>query len=213
MLNKRPLYFLLLSLLLFPFPIATRAQTSIFSPYSIYGVGDLQSSGFAQNMAMGKIAYGLRSPSHINFSNPASYTSFKLQSFVFETGVLSNTVKLISDDTSQTINNTSLAYLSFGFPVTKWWGSSFGLRPYSNVGYKVSNSDDIPDIGPVTYEYESSGGLNQFYIGNAFKLKSFSFGFNASYLFGPIENIRTEEFDSTHIFDLFIRESTDIGGI
>jgi len=211
--NKKSLYFLLISLLLSPFPIVTIAQTGTFSPYSRYGIGDLQSSGFVQNMAMGKIAYGLRSPAHINFSNPASYTSFSPQSFVFETGVLSNTVKLITDDTTQTANHTLLAYLSFGFPVTKWWGSSFGLRPYSNVGYKVSDRDDIPEIGPVTYEYEGSGGLNQFYIGNAFKLKSFSFGFNASYLFGPIENIRTVEFDSTNIFDLFVRESTNIGGL
>lgn len=162
-------------------------------------------------MAMGEIAYGLRNPVNINFSNPASYTSFNSQSFVFETGVLSNTVKLITNDTAQTINNTSLAYLSFGFPVTKWWGGSFGLRPYSNIGYKVSDEDTI--AGGVTYEYEGSGGLNQFYIGNAFKLGSFSFGFNASYLFGPIENTRTVEFDSTNIFDLYIRESTNIGGL
>ncbi|MFH1319879.1 MAG: hypothetical protein ABII90_04395 [Bacteroidota bacterium] len=201
------------------FPLIVISQINTYSPYSRYGIGDLQSCGFAQNMAMGGIAYGLNSPYHINLSNPASYASFELQSFVFATGVSSNIVKISSNDTAQNINNTSLAYLAFGFPVTKWWGCSFGLRPYSTIGYKVSDSghEAINEIGKpvetgkVNYLYQGSGGLNQFYIGNAFKLKNFSFGFNASYLFGPIENMRIATFDTSNIFDFFIDESTKIG--
>src|SRR3989304_1577353 len=155
MLSRSLFYYLLISLC--PFPCVTIAQTGTYSPYSRYGIGDLQGSGFAQNTAMGGIAYALNSPYHINLSNPASYTSFNQQSFVFETAVLSNPVKLITDDTIQTANNTSLAYLSFGFPVTKWWGSSFGLLPYSNVGYKVSSVEDLPGIGTFTHEDYGSG--------------------------------------------------------
>jgi hypothetical protein len=185
------------------------AQTRISSPYSRYGIGDMQNNKYLRNISMGGISYAFRSPYCVNYANPASYTALDTMSFVFETGVYSNLVQLSSEALSQKSNYTSLACIVFGFPVTKWWGASIGLLPYSSVGYKISDSAQIDNIGKTKYLYEGSGGVNQFYIGNAFKIiKNLSVGFNVAYLFGSLDKTNTVFFpDSINSFDLRLLNS------
>ncbi len=185
------------------------AQTRISSPYSRYGLGDLQNNKYMRNISMGGVSYGFRSPNSVNYANPASYTAFDTTSFVFETGVNSSFVQLTTTDLSQKSNYTSLSYLVFGFPVTKWWGASMGLLPYSSMGYKISSYETLADIGKTKYLYEGSGGLNQFYIGNAFKVKNLSFGFNTTFVFGSLDKMRTVTFpDSLTFLSLHLKNST-----
>ena len=189
-------------------------QTRISSPYSRYGIGDLQNNKYLRNISMGGISYAFRSPYGVNYTNPASYTALDTMSFVFETGAYSNLVQLNSEALSQKSNYTSLAYLVFGFPVTKWWGASMGLLPYSSVGYKISdeNTPLNPNIGKTSYLYEGSGGVNQFYIGNAIKInKNLSVGFNAAYLFGALNKTSTVSFpDSVNFLALRLRNTTRV---
>ena len=188
------------------------AQTRISSPYSRYGIGDLQNNKYLRNISMGGISYAFRSPNSVNYTNPASYSALDTMSFVFETGVYSNLVQLNSNALSQKSNYTSLAYLVFGFPVVKWWGASIGLLPYSSVGYKISDEEILQGIGRTRYIYEGSGGVNQFYIGNALKItKNFSVGFNAAYLFGYLNKTGTVSFpDSINFLSLRLRNSRSV---
>ncbi|MBC8146687.1 MAG: hypothetical protein H8E98_01745, partial [Bacteroidetes bacterium] len=192
------------------------AQTRISSPYSRFGIGDIYNSYNARSLAMGGIGFSLQSDRYINFLNPASFAGFKARSFVFEGGINSNFVKLETDNKSQKSNYTSLGYLAFGFPVTKWWGSSFGLLPYSNIGYKISSNDSLQNIGNVNYKFEGEGGINRLYWGNSFELidSTLSIGFNASYLFGSLDRIRTAVFlDSLNYFDIKITDSRIVNGV
>lgn len=162
-----------------------------------------------RNISMGGISYGFRDSTTVNFSNPASYTAFDTMSFVFETGVNSHFVELSTNDLSQGSNYTSLSHLVMGFPVTKWWGASIGLLPFSSVGYKISDYETQPSIGKIKYLYEGSGGLNQFYAGNAFRIKNLSVGFNAAYIFGTLDKLRTVTFpDSVNILAVRLKNST-----
>ena len=185
------------------------AQIIISSPYSRYGIGDLQNNKYLRNISMGGISYGFRNPNGVNYINPASYTAFDTNSFVFETGVNSQFFQLKTTDFAQFSNYTSLAYLVFGFPVTKWWGASMGLLPFSSVGYKISTYETNPQFGEINYLYEGTGGLNQFYIGNAFRLKNLSIGFNAAYVFGNLGKQTTVSFpDSNNYLGLQLNNST-----
>jgi len=191
------------------------AQNRISSPYSRFGIGNLFNNANTYNLSMGGTAYALRSPMHVNAANPASYTAFDSTSFVFEGGLISNFSTLKTDLLSQKSNYTSLSNLLFGFPVTDWWRSSFGLVPFSNVGYKIVSNNitsidslysEYPDsVFKLSYQdkYEGSGGINQVYWGNAFKLnKNLSIGINATFLFGSIEKISATEFpDSATYFN------------
>jgi len=172
-------------------------QTRISDPYSRFGIGDIQNSISAENVGMCGIKYAYRSPFNINYSNPASYSSLSKNSFVFDGGILSNSDNLSTTSLKQNNNYTCLNHLLFGFPITKWWASSFGLTPISRIGYNISSTSH-DSIGDVMHQYEGSGGINQFYIGNAFHYKDFSIGVNSSYLFGYLNNTQTVYFPTDY---------------
>ena len=216
------LHFIFISFLIFEGD-DSYGQRFTSSPYSRYGIGELNTTGLAPAVGMGNstIAYlnDTISPYFINISNPASYSQLRLTTI--DAGVLSNTIKIESADTSKIVNNTSIAYLAFGFPITKKWGMSAGLMPYSSVGYIITDTKNIDNIGNVDYSYKGTGGINRAYLGNSFSLFSnllprkdrLSFGFNASYLFGSINNERTNSFGSTGYYDTRITRSINISDI
>jgi len=178
---------ILFSLFLLLFTMPLLAQIRISSPYSRFGIGDISENNNAWNMSMGQVSYAFQSQYHVNYSNPASYIGFDSTSFVFEGGFAADFVQLTSSFQTVSRNYASLGYLLFGFPITKWWRSSLGLVPYSDVGYNVANYETYPNIGDVLRIYSGSGGLNRLYWGNAFKIiKGLSIGFNFSYIFGSM---------------------------
>lgn len=163
------------------------SQIRITSPYSRFGVGDISENNNAWNLSMGQTSYAFRSPYHINYSNPASYSAFDSTSFVFEGGFNADVVQLTSNFQTVNRNYASLGYLLFGMPVTKWWRTSIGLVPFSDVGYNVANYEVYPNIGGVLRIYSGEGGINRLFWGNAFRIfKNLSIGVNASYLFGSM---------------------------
>ncbi len=141
------------------------------SPYSRFGIGDFQQNGSIINSGMGGGGIGMRNdsliPQYFNFANPASLTSNNF--VVYEVSLLSTTVQLQNASDKAIFNRTTLGNFSLAFPVTKWWGAGFGLVPYSAVGYNVTSSDSLDGIGPVTYKYEGSGGVNQVFLSNGFR--------------------------------------------
>jgi len=168
------------------------SQSVTTSPYSRYGIGEIKENIFSQNFSMGGLSTALQNdtvtPFNINMANPASFPYVRLTTF--ESGLTSNTSKLFSKGQTQLTNATSLGYIAFAFPVTKWWGSGFGMQPLSSVGYNVIDSKNVDSIGVVNYVYNGVGGINKVFWSNGFKIKDWSFGANASYLFGLIENTR-----------------------
>jgi hypothetical protein len=181
---------LLVFITVFQFAFSVFSQSVTTSPYSRYGIGEINDKGYAQSFSMAGLGTAIQNdtltPFNINLSNPASFPYTRLTTF--ETGLTSNTSKLTSPGQTQVTNATSFGYIAFAFPITKWWGSGFGLQPMSGVGYNVTDSKNIDSIGTVNYVYNGSGGINKVFWGNGFKVGGLSFGANASYLFGLIEH-------------------------
>jgi hypothetical protein len=195
----------------------SRAQTSTSSLYSRYGLGDLQYSGFANVNAMGGVSYGFQNdslaPYYINISNPASHATYRLTAF--DVGVVDQFTQLQTSTQVTSTNRAALAYLAFAFPVTKWWGGSFGILPFSNVGYKVNTSSDADtNIGTVHYAYEGSGGLNEIYLANGFRFGNLSAGIHASYLFGQLNQVSRDSFpDLTNAFSTKVSEMREFNDV
>ncbi len=163
---------------------------------------------------MGGISLGYNPPFNLNISNPASYSSLSLTTF--ETAVSFNQFQLKTAAKTENINNSSLSYFAFGFPVkSKKWGTCFGLLPYSNVGYSISDAKTNADGDEELHTYHGSGGLNQFFVGNGFSpFKNLSIGANASYLFGVINQERTIEYPHlAHYFNTRVTEATSVGAV
>lgn len=187
------------------------AQNASSSPYSRFGIGDLQFNGFAKNTGMGGISYGLQHPFNLNIGNPASYSAISLTTY--EVGVNLSLNELETNAFKQRNHTTSFSYFAFGFPVkSKKWGLGFGLLPYSNVGYSINDSRTNVLNATEIHTYKGSGGLNQFFFSNGVSLaKNFSAGLTASYLFGVLNQDRTVEFEDPSFFNTQLSNSTAVG--
>lgn len=214
MLKKNKRLAIITALLLIMHTFSTYAQLRISSPYSRYGLGEIQSSRYSKLMSMGGAGYAINDSLSLNLSNPASLAFFSKGSFMTEVGLASTFTNIRTSSQSQQFNNnTSLGYLAFGFPVMRSWGTSISLSPYSNIGYKLLINDSLENIGEVSHTYEGSGGLNKFCLGNGIKiLPNLSLGMNISFLFGTINQNRSVYFDEqSNIFSTRIKNTTVIG--
>lgn len=172
------------------------AQVTSSSPYSQFGLGDLKGSFLPQNRAMGGISMGIRKPGmydNINLANPASYSTFALTTF--DVGASMDLRKLSKSGVNGSSEfNSTLSHITFGIPVNKFSAISFGLVPYSDLGYQFKNTA-VLDTNDVEYIYGGEGGLSKAYFGYGFRIgNNLSLGFNLGYLFGSLKENRAIEF-------------------
>jgi hypothetical protein len=187
-----------------------QGQIQINSPYTRYGAGALVENGLDPRLtAMGGLGYGLQANNLINTANPASYAAFDSVSFIFDGGIFGMITQLQTSQQTDQGDYISLSHLMFGFPVTKWWKTSFGILPFSFVGYDIYAFEDMEEGPDIENVYRGSGGYNQLYWGNAFLItKKLSIGFNLKYMFGSIYRSRGITFpDSVEIKNTFIKGS------
>jgi hypothetical protein len=192
--------YLLLLLLISLHYYSVNAQNITNSIYSRYAYGTETFKGFANNIAMGGTGVAQRGPWQINYFNPASNAALKLTSF--NAGISANYVQQ-STVTDTIVNKTgSFGYMAIGFPLTKWWGLSFGLLPYSGVGYKVTDTTAFNKRNIIN-NYKGSGGLNKLYLANGFNpfkifsdsiMQGFAIGVSTEFNFGSITNEESNSF-------------------
>ena len=144
------------------------AQSGTNSPYSQYGLGELsdQTSGF--NRGMNGLGLGFREHNQMNYINPASYSALDSLSFIFDMGISGQLTNFKENSRKVNAKNADLEYVQAGFRAARHLGVSFGVLPFTNVGYDYSFSGTVNgDANNTTYtnEYSGSGGLHQVYLG------------------------------------------------
>jgi len=195
--------------------ISAKAQVDYRSPYSRYGIGDITSTNHPVRMSMGGLTMAIRDGNLINSDNPASYTELDTLSFVFDGGVAERLSTWETVNISEQTEYSSLGYITLGFPITRWLKTSFGLKPYSNVGYSIADERNLEDISSMTQIFEGEGGLNDFYLGIGAQLtKNLSLGVNATYTWGNINLSRYVTFpDSSYYWDTQVSDKRSISDI
>lgn len=163
--------------------IVVSAQEGTSSPYSFYGLGDLKFNGTHDVRSMGGLSIAYDSI-HLNLLNPASYSRLKITNFVV--GGTTTFNNLSNEEKRETAQRTSLDYLAVGLPLGKF-GATFGVMPFSSVGYKIQNQttegDDIRNS-----RYQGEGGINRVFAGFGYNISNdFSVGVDMQYNFGTIE--------------------------
>ncbi len=146
---------------------ASQAQILTSSPYSRYGLGELNLPTFATPSAMGGsfIAYHLDStttPVFINQANPAGLSGLRFATL--ELGGQAQFTKISNAGTSLNKRNVNFSYASLGFPLGKAGGAAFGIMPYSSVGYKINSTEEVSNIGTLNYQFDGEGGLNKAFV-------------------------------------------------
>lgn len=166
------------------------AQSGTNSPYSQYGLGVLsdQTSGF--NRGMNGLGLGFRENNQVNFINPASYSSMDSLMFLFDAGLSGQITSFKENGKTLNAKNADFEYVVAGFRAFKHVGVSFGILPYTNIGYNYSVSDYLDGDHNTVYtnSYSGSGGIHQVYFGLGWEfMKGISVGANVSYLWGDYE--------------------------
>jgi hypothetical protein len=198
------------------------AQQSINSVYSRYGLGKEDFGGFTPQRSLGGIASGVRSSTYMNYDNPASLTSLALTTF--QAGINGQNVWQQQGDEKLEDRQGYFGFLSIGFPVKKWWGTSAGLIPFSRMGYNYADTT-IQQTYRVRNFTSGNGGVNKVYWHNGispFKwfsdsLKSdLSIGLGGSYVFGYLSQMRQLTFlntDTSHHHGTSIGRETTVRGL
>lgn len=183
---------ILFSIILFFCIANTFGQNNTGTPYSQYGIGLLQDN-YGPYTAMGGVAAAMRDNNNINFLNPASYTALDSNRFYFQLGINGEYVDIATNKDHGNYRVAQNAALTMGLRLFKNTYASFGFNERSDIGYDLLYTQMIS--GDELYKYnlhiQGEGGLNDVYFGAAHKLRNFSIGFNAAYVFGKIEKQQT----------------------
>ena len=165
-----------------------------YSPYSIFGIGDISRQGTSFNKSMGGVGIATRNNRFINYMNPAALTARDPLSFMADFG-LSQKNTIYRQGDMRSANNTFNIYdFMMSFPI--WKSSAFvvGITPFSDVGYNFSHIEEDQDIigqtGNIEYDSYGNGSVYQIFLGaGATFWKNFSVGAEMIYYFGNVDKI------------------------
>ena len=188
------------------------AQSGTNSPYSQYGLGLLsdQSQGFSRGM--NGAAIGLRQGNVANTLNPASYSAVDSMTMIFDAGMSGQITNFKEGGMKVNANNANFEYIVGLFRLVKGVGVSFGVLPYSNVGYKYTSSTYLDHTnGTVTETFTGEGGFHQAFVGvGAQVFPNLSLGVNAAYLWGDVDRSVVSS-STTYINSLAKNYSVSVG--
>ena len=188
------------------------SQSDFSSPYSLYGIGEENSSFFGGFSGMGNTGIAFKDPFTINKSNPASLTSIAPNTFLYELGLNTTYSKKTTNSTSQNNFDYNMAHLAMAFQIKDYWKMNVGLVPYTKVSYEV----DVNQVVEGTTLYlntnvTGSGGINEVFWGNGVRLsKNLSLGLELSALFG---NISQEKYIVYGLQSATINETSNYFGL
>ncbi|MBR5300450.1 MAG: hypothetical protein IKU36_09410 [Bacteroidales bacterium] len=170
-----------------------------YSPYSIYGIGDLSKEGTAYNKSMGGVGIANRNNRFINVQNPAAVTARDTLSFMADFGLVQSN-NLYRQGNIRSAHNTFNIYdFIMTFPIYRSSAFKVGLMPYSDMGYDFSSYEKNPEIigntGNITYDSNGSGSVYQAFFGAGVTFwKRLSVGADLIYYFGNLDKITNMDY-------------------
>lgn len=180
-------------------PVALKAQEislNAFSPYTMYGVGELHTPGTVAQRSMGGVGVAMQSNLVYNPLNPAALGNMMQQSFIFNFGLEGQNFYAKQGDTKTSFNSFNVRDIAIQFPITKRLAMSASVTPYSSVGYRIlteeKNPDVLADIGYVDYYYTGEGSITEAKLAMGWEpFKRFYIGASAMFYIGDIDRYNT----------------------
>jgi hypothetical protein len=187
----------------FPFLLAlftffyAGAQSITADPASFYGLGEMSSRGHGIFDALGKNTINVFDSSVLNHYNPATYNRLSKGATLYTVSLHSRQSWYSNASTQQFAATPMVEQFTLGFKIRKQMGMSFGLRPFSARGYRISETA-FTGLDSIAYNYSGKGAIQDLYLGYSFGIiekpqTKWAIGANASYLFGTLINERSSE--------------------
>ena len=199
--NKR-IIFIFLFLIACLHTEAQDGAHSAYSPYSIYGIGDISKQGTAFNKGMGGTGIATRNKRFINYLNPASVTARDSLSFMADFGLSQKNTVYRQGDIKSGNNTFNIYDFVMSFPIYRSSAFMVGITPFSDVGYDFSSIETDPDIigntGNIAYDSYGSGSVYQVFFGAGVTLwDKLSLGAEALYLFGNLDKVTNMDYSNS----------------
>lgn len=166
------------------------------SPYSIYGIGDIDTRVYNRTSGMGGAGLALRSSYFMIDNNPAAISGLTRSFYIVDGAVTGKSVVYKGDPIDATNSSNKdfwIKRLSLGIKLNNYWASSVGFGQYSNVNYKLYGTKTVEgSTANYPASWEGDGGLNEYYWTNAVSLgKHWSLGVKSSIIAGAINQTET----------------------
>ncbi len=197
MIKRKYIQILLVAVLMvFCFKGTLRAQNvdalGSYTPYSLFGIGQLAADGTAYNMSMGGIGIGMRDNGYINYINPASITARDTLAFMLDFGINQKNMYNSDGKTLSAYNVFNMQNVVLTVPIYRTSALMVGIAPFSDVGYKFisTETDDAleSEIGDIKYQKYGTGSLYKVFVAASVMFwKRLSIGAEGIYYFGYID--------------------------
>ena len=195
-----------------------------YSPYSIYGIGDISKEGTAFNKSMGGVGLATRNRRFINYLNPAAITARDTLSFMADFGLEQSNKVYKQGDIRSAHNTFNIYNFVMSFPIYKSSAFMVGITPYSDIGYDFSSYETDPQIigqtGNISYDSYGTGSVYQLFAGAGVTFwKRLSIGAEAIYYFGNLDKVTQMNYSSSSYRslnsgnDLMVRGTTGKFGL
>ena len=182
--------------------VAQDGTYGAYTPYSIYGLGEISKQGTAFNKSMGGVGIAARNKRFINYINPAAVTARDTLSFMGDFGLAQKNTLFSQGDLRSAKNTFNIYDFIMSFPI--WRSSAFmvGITPFSDVGYDFSHLEKdqniIGETGNINYDSYGNGSVYQVFVGaGATFWKKVSVGAELIYYFGNIDKITNTNYSNS----------------
>jgi len=182
------------------FSNSVMAQKGTASPYSVFGLGELNNGQYAYFMGMGNALTANTDSTIVNQNNPASYSYISRYRPLFQIGVNGKFSTFTEEGQNPSkANQFGLNQFQLGLPIAKRWGGAIGLTPFSSTGYNIVNQNILDGDTLSQLISEGAGTVSKFHIGASYKYKfknrsSIAGGVNVNYIFGSSNKIESFEY-------------------
>lgn len=191
--------------LLFVCLIAGAQAHSAYSPYSIFGVGDISRQGTAYNQSMGGVGIASRNNRFINTLNPAAVTARDSLAFMADF-CLAGDNKIFSEAAAKSASNLfNINSIVLSFPIYDHSAMMVGILPYSSTGFEFSFDYTNPQLigytNSVSYSAAGQGSIYKVFASAGVTLfKRLSLGAQFDYYFGSISKTYLTSFsDNSYV--------------
>ena len=162
-----------------------------YTPYSIYGVGDLSQPGSAYSKTMGGVGVAVRSNRFLNLINPAAVTARDSLAFMADFSLYNDNKIFNQGDIKSASNTFNINNLAMSFPIWRSSAMMVGVMPYSDTGFGYGFYYTDPELigrtGNVSYSATGTGSIYKaFAAAGATFFKRLSLGVQWNIYFGQI---------------------------
>ena len=165
-----------------------------YTPYSVFGIGEIAKEGTAYNKSMGGTGIATRNRRFLNYTNPAAVTARDSLSFMADFGLEQKNTLFRQGDLTSGNNTFNIHNFAMSFPIYRSSAFMVGISPFSDVGYDFSSVETdksiIGNTGNITYDSYRTGSIYQVFVGAGVTFwKKLSLGAELLYYFGNIDKI------------------------